>query len=490
MSTPSLQAIVLAAGKSTGFKTGKTKLIATLCGQEIILYITRLLHTMKLSSTVVVGYQKELILPIIQKKHADFFSFVEQQEHQGIIDILLHIVRDCSHDNILIINADMPLIKQELIDAMYKKHTESDATITLVTSHVINPQDARYGRVIKKDQTITIVQPAEIQDEISENCCIDAGIYIVKKSFLEKQSAQIQKNRHNYDFYMNDLIHIANEYKEPIATLAASFDAIRGIDTLQELWAAEQIKRSELIRYWMDRGVRFSAAQNVHIDLNISIGTGSFIGCGAHIIGNSTVGENSSVMEFSTVENSIVGDNVLIEPHSIVRDSIIKDNVIIGPFAHIRGQSEIQDHAHIGNFVEIKNSQVGLCSAAKHLAYIGDTTIEQRVNIGAGTITCNYDGVEKHRTIIKENAFVGSNSTLIAPVTVEKNAYVAAGSTITENVPSDALAIARSRQTNKEGYALKLKKKSDKQEEPAGENNSFVPAKKVHYPPNMHNNSL
>lgn len=486
MSISSLQALVLAAGKSTGFKTGKTKLIEKVCGQEIILYTTRLLQSMHIKASVIIGYQKELITAIVQKKHADLFTFIEQQEQHTVIDSIIHASTQQSQEHVLIMHADMPLITQELIEALYKKHLETNATITLATSHVINPQDSQYGRVIKKNNTVTLTQPSEIQDDLGEHCCIDASVYLVKKSFLEKHALTLQKECTNQEWYMHELIHIANEYKEPVATVAVPFDTIRGINTLQELWAVEQIKRSELIRYWMDRGVRFSAAQNVHIDLNINIGTGSFIGCGAHIIGHSVIGQNSSIMEFSTVEDSIVGDNVLVEPHSIIRNSTIHHNVTVGPFAHIRNQSEIHEHTHIGNFVEIKKSTVAHHTNAKHLAYIGDTTIEHHVNIGAGTVICNYDGQNKHETTIKEHAFIGSNSTLIAPITIEKNAYVAAGSTVTESVPENALAIARSRQVNKNDYALLLKKK--KAQKLTNSDDSFIPAKKAQYPPNIQNN--
>lgn len=490
--TKNLQAIVLAAGKSTGFKTGKTKLVEKLCGQEMILYTTRLLEAMQLKTHVVVGYQKEIIEEIIKKQHTTYFTFIEQEEQHGTAHAILCSNTIWQEDNILILFGDMPLVTQDIIDIMLKKHTDTNAAITLVTSHVTNPMDTEYARVIKKDGGIKIVYPSELTDDLSEHCCIDAGMYIFKRSFLEQHLDTIQKNENSQEFHMSDLINVASEYKETIATIAAPFDIVRGINTLQELWAAEQIKRSELIRYWMDKGVRFSVAQNVHIDLNVSIGAGSFIGCGAHLIGNTIIGENSSVMEFSSVEHSVLGDNVLIEPHCIVRDSVIKSGAVVGPFAHVRGNTELHENTHVGNFVEVKNSVLQKNTKAKHLAYLGDAQIENNVNIGAGTITCNYNGKEKHITTIKENTFVGSNSSLVAPVTIERNSYIAAGSTITKDVPEQSLAIARARQENKENYTPKhardVTEKDSSQTSIDKKDAVFIAAKKAHTTINMHNN--
>jgi len=481
-----LQAIVLAAGKSTGFKTGKTKLIEKLCGQEMILYTTRLLEKMQLKTHIVVGYQKKSIESIIQKQHENYFSFIEQGEQHGTAHAILCSNTTWDSENILVICGDMPLITQELIETLYKKHCDTHAAITLVTSHIVDPTDTEYARVIKKNGVIKIVYPSELTDDLGEHCCVNAGIYILKKSFLEKHLDTIQKNQSSQEFHMSDIINIATEHKETVATMAAPFDTVRGINTLQELWAAEQIKRSELIRYWMGSGIRFPIAQNVHIDLAVTIGSGSSIGCGAHLIGTSVIGKNSSVMEFSSVENSIIGDNVVIEPHCIIRDSIIESNTVIGPFAHIRNKTHIHKNSHIGNFVEVKNSVIKSNSSAKHLAYIGDAHIENNVNIGAGTITCNYNGKDKQQTVVKEHAFIGSNTTLVAPVTIERNAYVAAGSTITKHVPENALAIARAYQVNKENYAQKLKCNMKKNTESCAKDTSskhesltFIGAKKA-----------
>jgi bifunctional UDP-N-acetylglucosamine pyrophosphorylase/glucosamine-1-phosphate N-acetyltransferase len=203
--------------------------------------------------------------------------------------------------------------------------------------------------------------------------------------------------------------------------------------------------------------VHFSVAQNVHIDLDITIGSGTYIGCGSHILSGSVIGKNCKIHEFASVENAHLGDNCEIFPHSIVKDSSIGADSQIGPFAHIREHSHIGEQVVLGNFVEVKKSTIGKGTKAKHLTYLGDAQIGAQVNIGAGTITCNYTGLSKHQTIIHDNAFIGSNNTLIAPITIGSGAYTAAGSVISEMVPAEALAIARARQVNKDGYAHQLR---------------------------------
>ena len=229
----------------------------------------------------------------------------------------------------------------------------------------------------------------------------------------------------------------------------------------------------------MSEGVRFSVAQNVHIDLNVFIGSGSFIGCGTHLLGNTRIGTNSKVSEFSSIENSVIGNDTIVEPHSIIRNSTVQNGTVIGPFAHVRDNSYIGNNVQIGNFTELKKSTIGDGTKAKHLSYIGDALIGQKVNIGAGTITCNHDGTQKHQTIINDNAYIGSNNTLVAPVTVDKDAFTAAGSTITHDVPKDALAIGRTRQINKDEYAKKMRnKKKDSSKDSVRTESIFFAARK------------
>ena len=452
-----VQAIILAAGKSTRFNTGRTKLVEKICGQEIILYTTRLLEQLNIPATVVVGYQKDALKEIIINHHHDGTKFVVQEEQKGTGHALICTAAVWEREHILIMNGDVPLVTREIIEQLYEKHIIEHADVSFVTAHNADPVIGGYGRVIKDQASIKIVEANDFTGDANEHCCINAGIYIVRKDFLTQCINNFTQNETTKEFYITDLIKIASDQGKTITMTQAPFDRVRGINTLQELWAAEQIKRAELIRYWMENGVHFSVAQNVHIDLDVSIGSGTYIGCGVHLLKGSILGKNCRIQEFTSIENSHLGDNCDIQPHCIIKDSSIGSSSQIGPFAHIKEHCQIGQDVVLGNFVEVKKSMIGNGSKAKHLSYIGDAIVGSNVNIGAGTITCNYNGLSKHHTIIEDNVFIGSNNTLIAPVTIEKNAYTAAGSVISENVPSEALAIARARQVNKEGYASQFR---------------------------------
>lgn len=202
----------------------------------------------------------------------------------------------------------------------------------------------------------------------------------------------------------------------------------------------------------MDNGVRFYAAHNLHIEADVHIGAGTVIGCGVHLLRGTKIGKHCKINEMVSIYSSVIGDEVTVQPYTLITDTVIGDRVTVGPFAHIHHQTIVAHDATIGNFVEVKNSSIGAHAKAKHLSYLGDATLGNNVNIGAGTITCNYDGEQKHQTTIQDSAFIGSNNTLVAPITIGENAYTAAGSTITENVPNHTLAFGRARQVNKEHY--------------------------------------
>ncbi|MFC1842326.1 bifunctional UDP-N-acetylglucosamine diphosphorylase/glucosamine-1-phosphate N-acetyltransferase GlmU [Candidatus Dependentiae bacterium] len=451
-----LQAVVLSAGKSTRFKTGNTKLIEKICGRPMILYPAKLLEDLGIDTCFVVGYQKEIIKKIVSQHATNNISFVHQKEQLGTG----HAVA-CTKDlwdkpHVLILNGDVPLITPQIIENLYTKHVKADAAISFVASHYTGTDHA-YGRVIQDKDGIKIVEAKDFKQEVYDNkCCINAGIYIAKTEFLKNCINKIKTKNASKEFYLTDLVQIACKKNLNIVTFYAPFDRVRGINTFQELWAAEQIKRSEIIKYWMSHGVKFSLAQNIHIDIDAQIEAGTNIGCGVHILSGSKIGKNCNIRKFSTIENTVLQEGVQIFPNTIIRDSHIGKNAKIGPFAHVHTQSHIEQEVEIGNFVEIKKSTIGKNSYAKHLAYLGNTEVGSMVNIGAGTITCNYDGFAKHPTIIKNNVFIGSNNTLVAPVTIGQNAFTAAGSTITENVDANSLAIGRAKQVNKENYVQKL----------------------------------
>ncbi len=451
-----VQAIVLAAGKSSRMNTGRSKLIEPICGKPMVTYVTQLLASLSLHTHIVVGAYKDNVISVIEKYYGAPGLFIEQKEALGTGHALCTTRDFWWADNVLVMNADVPLVNHNTLHELIKMHTQTGAAVSLVSAHYAQ-SDSAYGRIVERNGIITIVEAADFTGDVTEWCCINAGIYLFKKSFLEEYINHLMPHPGMAELRITDLIALASQQGRGVHIVNAPYDTVRGVNTLQELWAIEQIKRSELMKHWMGQGVRFSVAQTTVIDADVTIGAGSVIGAGVHLCGATHVGTDVVIKEFSSLHNVVVGDRVVIESHSVLRDVVIDDDVKIGPFAHVHTNSHVQQHAVIGNFVEIKNSNIGEYSKAKHLSYLGDASIGNRVNIGAGTITCNHDGVKKHRTTIHPDAYIGSNNTLVAPVTIGENAFTAAGSTITEDVPANSLALGRARQVNKEGYAVLLK---------------------------------
>ena len=449
-----IQAIILAAGRSSRFKTGTTKLSFTLCGQEMIVYPVKTLAELTIPTTLVIGYQKEAVQSIIAH-HKLMVTYAEQKQQLGTGSAVA-ITKSLWHaDNILIMNGDMPLVTKEIITSLIEKHTQSQATVSFVTAYNADPSVVGYGRVVQKGSDYQIIEAADFTGNPSEECYINAGIYIFKRAFLEHYCEQLTPHNNKKELYLTDLIAIAkqaNGYRTE--TVIAPFDYIRGINTLKELWASEHIKRSELISYWMEQGVHFSAAQTTHLDMNVSIGTGTRIESGARILAGSHIGNYCLIDAGSIVANSTLADHVMVKPYSVIKDSMIGTQSEIGPFAHIRSNSTIGSQSVVGNFVEVSQTTIADKTKIKHLSYLGNAHVGSEVNIGAGTIVCNYNGVTKTKstTIIEDHSLIGSNNSIVAPVKIAHHAVTAAGSTITQDVPEYALALGRARQINKENY--------------------------------------
>lgn len=453
------RAIVLAAGKSTRFKTKKSKLLFNICGQAMILYPLRALEALDIPITLVLGNQADTIKEEVERSGLKNTGYVIQEQQLGTGHAVACTTETWDHDEILILYGDMPLLTKELIGQLLLEHKTRNATITFFTSYVMDPTG--YGRVLEHEGSFNIIEEKDCTDEQRSINRINAGIYVMKKSFLDAYMPKLGKSAVTGEIYLPELIRMACENSLTVHAISVPYDNVRGVNTLQELWGVEQIKRSEFIKYWMARGVRFELAQSIHIDMNVEIGAGSFIGTGVHLLGKTTIGEECFVGAFTIIEDTTIADSTTIHSHSVIQHSVIGSNVHVGPFARLRNNVSLGNNVEVGNFVEIKNATIGDNSKTKHLSYVGDAEVGSHVNIGAGTITCNYDGQQKHTTTIADNAFIGSNNTLIAPVTIGSGAYTAAGSTITKDVPSDALAIARSQQINKLGYAKKLRDQSD-----------------------------
>ncbi|MFC1841730.1 bifunctional UDP-N-acetylglucosamine diphosphorylase/glucosamine-1-phosphate N-acetyltransferase GlmU [Candidatus Dependentiae bacterium] len=453
-----LQAVILAAGKSTRFNTENSKLLEKICGQPMVLFPTKLLEKLGIDTTLVVGYQNEMIEKVVSQHHKNV-TFVHQKKQLGTGHAVACTKDVWEKEHILILNGDMPLVTTETIKNFFKEHIKQKAAISIVGAYV-EEDDHAYGRIIEQGKSIKIVEAKDFEKKPTVDIWpINAGIYLVKTEFLRNCIDQIDKKNKAKEFYITSLIEIAFKKNLKIATLYADFEEIRGVNTLEELAQVEEIKRYETIRNWMKKGVRFNTTHNAYIDIDVHIGAGTTIEPGVHILSGSNIEKHCKIRKSSTIENSVIEDNVEILQGSIVRNSHIGKHAKVGPFAHIHTESAIGDETVVGNFVEIKKSKVAKNTCVKHLSYLGNATIGSKVNIGAGTITCNYDGFTKHETIIKDNAFIGSNNTLVAPLKIEQHAFTAAGSTITEDVGKNSLAIARARQITKQDYVQKLLEK-------------------------------
>lgn len=348
-----IQAIVLAAGKSTRFNTGSTKLTQKICGQEMILYLTKLLAQLGIPTTVVVGYQKEQVIHAVKQQHGDAVTFVVQEEQLGTGHALKCTQAQWQAEHLLILNGDIPLISEDIIQHLHEKHCATNAVMSFVIAHSSDPAGYSYGRVIQMNGSLQIVEAKHFDGDPHEHCFVNAGIYLVNRSFLEQAITATERNEITKEFYITDLVKIASDQQQTVTTIPAPFDHIRGINDLQELWAAEQIKRSELIRHWMSKGVRFTMPQAIHLDVYVSIGAGTIIGGGVHLYGTSSIGKNCSIGAFSSLTNVTIGDHVVIQPHCVISATTIGEHAQVGPFAHVYDQAIIKEHALVGSFAHI-----------------------------------------------------------------------------------------------------------------------------------------
>jgi bifunctional UDP-N-acetylglucosamine pyrophosphorylase / glucosamine-1-phosphate N-acetyltransferase len=331
-----VQAIVLAGGISERFHTGKTKLLEKICGTEMILYPINLLKSLQVPTTLVVGYQHERIKQTVLLQHPQI-TFTLQHDPLGTGHAIQITSPIWSHDHILIMHGDIPLITPDIINKLYRKHTKADADISFVTAHV-DSNNSQQSRVVIDNQKITIMEDANA--EIDEtHCCISAGIYLAKRSFLEKYISQLSKNETTGEFYLPELVQIASEHLCKIVTTQVSFDIVRSVETLADLWAIEHISRSKLLQHWMDHGVRFANTLNVVIDETVHIEPGCFIGAGAILTGKTLIKKGSTIGAYSQIENSIVEDATNVPSHVIINNTTITRHTTLQPFTQYQGNA-------------------------------------------------------------------------------------------------------------------------------------------------------
>lgn len=449
----SVHAVVLAAGKSTRFGTGQSKQLVELCGMPMIVHMLELLYSLSIQTSLVLGHQsKEIEAAIKPHKASKLVDVVYQEKQRGTGDAVQCSLPSWSGEHILILNGDMPLITQEVLSSLIYRHVTGNYTLSFCTTTLEDPTG--YGRVFAdKTGTLLIREEKECSQEQKAITTVNAGIYLVRSDFLAESLQTLSASHTTGEVYITDIIADAGRRGKKVGTYEVEADLVRGVNTLEELATAEAILFERTRRRWLQHGVRLIDPPSVMIERGVRIGRGSVIGRGTHLQGNTILGKNVIVGPYSVLHNAQLADGAMVKSHTVIEDSIIAQAASVGPFARLRHHVEIGEKAVVGNFVEVKASELGAGVKAKHLSYIGDATVGEKANIGAGAITCNYDGLRKHHTRIGAQAMIGANTSLIAPLSVGPNAYIGAGSTVTRDVPSGALALGRARQIVKEEWA-------------------------------------
>lgn len=459
-----LATIILAAGKGTRMKSDLPKVLHPLMGSPMLSYTIELsLNEVKAERTmIVVGHQADQI----EKRFADpRIEFIHQEEQLGtghaVLQALplLHGFRG----TVLILCGDVPLVKGETLRSFTETFWRNDSTLAVLSAVVKDPTG--YGRILRDSEgwLERIVEEKEASEQEKSIREINTGIFCVRSTFLAEGLKEIRKENAQGEYYLTDLVEVARKRDlRCSAHMVADPMEVMGINTRIDLAMAMEVLRQEKIRELMLSGVTIIDPKATYVDRTVVIGKDTTLYPNCTIEGDTRIGEQCVIEPNSKISDSEIGREVTIRSHCVITESRIEDRAIIGPFAHLRPKSEIKAKAKIGNFVEVKKSVIGRGSKANHLAYIGDSLVGEEVNIGAGTITCNYDGYEKHQTIIGDRVFVGSNVELVAPVKVGSRSSIGAGTTVTKDVPEGALAISRVKQKNIRGWSKKMESRHNK----------------------------
>ena len=448
-----IHTIILAAGKGTRMNTNLPKVMQPLGGKTIISHVIDTAQKVSDHITLVAGYKKEVLKQFIGASYPNVSS-VDQDEQLGTG----HAVKQASHliapnQKILILYGDVPLISEATIQALISETTDCCLLSML-------PDDPTpYGKVIKDSlgHAIKITEQKDASDEERKIPEVFTGIMTVKGEMLVTALDEINNNNAASEYYLTDLVEILSLKGVKINCIQANPDEVVGANNKQELHQLESILRNMKSEQLLDQGITLMDASRVDLRGEVSAGKDCSIDVNVILEGKIALGENVTIKSNVILCDVTIGDNSVIEAFSHLSSAMVGSNCSIGPYARLREGSEIGNNAKIGNFVETKKTKLGEGAKANHLAYLGDADIGDNANIGAGTITCNYDGTNKHKTTVGENSFIGTNSSLVAPVNIGKGAYVGAGSVITKDVPDESLAVARGKQVIKEDWAKNKK---------------------------------
>ena len=455
MAEQEFSVLILAAGKATRFKSEHSKMLHRLAGRALGEYVLE----------TALGINPQRIYMVIGHEAAEVrkafahsgITFIEQKEQLGTGHALL-VARQglarCPSATVLVLVGDAPLLRGETLRALLAAHQKARAAATILTTRFENPYG--YGRIVRArgGQVRAIVEEkvcTPAQRKIRE---INSGIICFTRAPLLAHLPALSPDNAQKEYLLTDLVEIFNRQRLKVAAFpVADAREVLGVNDRVELAQMEKVLRRRKAEALMRDGVTIVNPECTYIDDQVEVGRDTVIEPGVSLLGTTRVGSACALRPYSTIIDSVLGDRVAVRPYCMIRACEIRADVILGPFAHLRDGAVIEQNARIGNFVEVKKSRVGRGTKASHLSYLGDAVLGEEVNVGAGTVTCNYDGERKNPTHIEDGVFVGSGSMLVAPVRIGKGSYVAAGSTITEDVPPDSLALGRARQTNKEGWA-------------------------------------
>ncbi|MGL6023031.1 MAG: bifunctional UDP-N-acetylglucosamine diphosphorylase/glucosamine-1-phosphate N-acetyltransferase GlmU [Cetobacterium sp.] len=442
----SLKTLILAAGKGTRMKSELPKVLHKVCGVPMVQKIVETCSKIgSIENILILGHKKEEVLKVLQNS-----EYVVQNEQLGTGHAVIQAKEKLKNfdGTVMILCGDTPLLREETLKDLYNYHKSTKSTTTILTSIYQNPFG--YGRILKNDgEVVGIIEEKEATDEIKKIKEVNAGVYCFEAAELLIALEKIDNKNEKGEYYLTDVISInVKDGKKVEAFLLEDNNEILGINSKVELEKANSIMRKRINKEHMENGVIFIDKNTTYIEESVKIGEDTIIYPGVVLEGNTSIGENCEILGNTRIIDCKIGNNVRIES-SVLEESIVEDKVTIGPFAHLRPKSHLKEEVHIGNFVEIKKSVLEKGVKAGHLTYLGDATVGEKTNIGAGTITCNYDGKNKFKTTIGKNAFIGSDTMLVAPVNIGENSLVGAGSVITKDVPENALAVSRSKQVIK-----------------------------------------
>lgn len=455
--------LILAAGKGTRMKSPLPKPLHTVCGFPIISYILKAAQALNPAAIgVIVGHGAEQVIDTV-RQGLDAWNitapveFVPQVDLSGSGSAVKAAVAFMKRfGDILILNGDVPLLRAETLRQMVDSFESQQAGAMVVSVTVPNPYG--YGRIVRNTQGAfeRIVEEADADAKTKSITEINSGMYVFKSALLQESLKQLTPQGPKHEYYLTDTLSLIKQMGQPVHVFCApDYTEALGVNSKAQLAEAGQILYARAATRLMDEGVTLINPQAIYIDAQAQVGTDTVVYPNTYILGKTKIGQNCVIESGTYIKNSTIGDNVTIKMGTYVEDSVIEDTCQLGPYAHLRPQSVLKKGAKVGNFSEIKKSVIGEGSKVNHLSYIGDTQMGADVNIGAGTITCNYDGKAKHQTVIEDHVFVGSNVNFVAPVTVREYAKIGAGSTITKEVAAGSLGIARSRQVVLENKGVK-----------------------------------